>query len=44
MTALRNLSTGLIRQSGHTEIAATICNAAADNDLLLAILRLEPAS
>jgi predicted transposase YbfD/YdcC len=44
LTALRNLNMGLIRQAGFTEIAATVRNAAGDNDLLLAILRLEPAS
>lgn len=44
LTALRNLNTGLIRQAGLTEIAATVREAKYDNDLLLAILRLEPAS
>ena len=44
LTALRNLNTGLIRQAGPTEIAATVREAKYDNGLLLAILRLEPAS
>ena len=44
LTALRNLNTGLIRQAGLTETAATVREAKYDNDLLLAILRLEPAS
>ena len=44
LTALRNLNTGLIRQAGRTEIAATTRDAALDNDLLLALLRLGPAS
>ena len=44
LTTLRNLNTGLIRQAGLHEIAATIRAAALDNDLLLALLRLGPAS
>jgi predicted transposase YbfD/YdcC len=44
LTALRNLNTGLIHQAGYTEIASTAREAKYDNDLLLAILRLEPAS
>jgi predicted transposase YbfD/YdcC len=44
LTALRNLNTGLIRQAGLTETAATVREAKYDNDLLVAILRLEPAS
>jgi predicted transposase YbfD/YdcC len=44
LTTLRNLNMGLIRQAGLKEIAATVRDAAGDKDLLLAILRLEPAS
>jgi predicted transposase YbfD/YdcC len=44
MATLRNLGMGLIRQSGLNEIAATIRAAQDDNDLLLALLRLETAS
>lgn len=44
MATLRNLSTGLIRQAGLNEIAATTRAAQDDNDLLLALLRLETAS
>lgn len=44
LASLRNLNMGLIRQAGHTEIAATARETRYDNDLLLAILRLEPAS
>ncbi len=40
MVSLRNLGTGLIRQSGHDKIAATLRSAGHDNDLLLAIARL----
>ncbi len=40
LVALRNLGTGLIRQSGHDKIAGTLRNAGHDNDLLLAITRL----
>ena len=43
MATLRNLSMGLIRQAGLTEIAATVRAAQDDNDLLLALLRLETA-
>lgn len=44
MATLRNLGTGLIRQAGLSEIAATIRAAQDDNDLLLALLRLETAA
>ncbi len=40
LVSLRNLGTGLIRQSGHDKIAATLRSAGHDNDLLLAIARL----
>jgi predicted transposase YbfD/YdcC len=40
LVSLRNLSTGLIRQSGHDKIAATLRDAGHGNDLLLAITRL----
>jgi predicted transposase YbfD/YdcC len=40
LVSLRNLGTGLIRQSGHDKIAGTLRNAGHDNDLLLAITRL----
>jgi predicted transposase YbfD/YdcC len=40
MAALRNLITGLIRQAGHTSIAATIRKAAYSQTLLLTILGL----
>ena len=40
LVSLRNLGTGLIRQSGHDKIAATLRSARHDNDLLLAIARL----
>lgn len=43
LATLRNLSTGLIRQAGLTEIAATVRAAQDDNDLLIALLRLETA-
>ncbi|HEX7162012.1 MAG TPA: ISAs1 family transposase [Trebonia sp.] len=43
LVALRNLTTGLIRQSGRGDIAATIREAEYDNTLLLALLRLTPA-
>lgn len=43
MATLRNLSMGLIRQAGLTEIAATVRAAQDDNDLLIALLRLETA-
>ena len=42
MATLRNLATGLIRQAGCDEIAATIRDAEYDNDLLTALLRLTP--
>lgn len=44
LATLRNLSMGLIRQAGLSEIAATIRAAEHDNDLLLALTRLETAS
>lgn len=44
LATLRNLSTGLIRQAGLSEIAATVRAAGHDNDLLLALTRLETAS
>jgi predicted transposase YbfD/YdcC len=40
LVSLRNLGTGLIRQSGHDKIAGTLRNAGHDNDLPLAIARL----
>ncbi len=40
LVSLRNLSTGLIRQSGHQQIAATLRGAGHDHDLLLALTRL----
>lgn len=43
LATLRNLSMGLIRQAGLTEIAATVRAAQDDNDLLIALLRLETA-
>ena len=43
MVTLRNLSIGLIRQAGHTKIAATIRKIKHDPRLLLAILGLHPA-
>jgi predicted transposase YbfD/YdcC len=43
MATLRNLGMGLIRQAGLSEIAATVRAAQDDNDLLLALLRLETA-
>lgn len=42
LATLRNLSAGLIRQSGHGDIAATIRDAEYDNDLLYALLRITP--
>ncbi len=42
LATLRNLTTGLIRQSGHDGIAATIRDAEYDNDLLYALLRITP--
>jgi predicted transposase YbfD/YdcC len=44
LATLRNLNMGLIRQAGLKEIAATIRGTEGDNDLILAILRLETAS
>jgi predicted transposase YbfD/YdcC len=44
LATLRNLGTGLIRQAGFSEIAATIRAVQDDNDLLLALLRLETTS
>jgi predicted transposase YbfD/YdcC len=44
LATLRNLVLGLIRQAGYTSIAATIRQAEYDKTLLLAILRLTPAS
>ncbi len=41
MATLRNLAIGLIRQAGHTRIAATIRKLKYDTDLLLAILGLQ---
>jgi predicted transposase YbfD/YdcC len=43
LVTLRNIATGLIRQSGRDDIAATIREAEYDNTLLLALLRLTPA-
>jgi predicted transposase YbfD/YdcC len=43
LATLRNLMTGLIRQSGRNDIAATISDAEYDNVLLAALLRLTPA-
>ena len=43
LATLRNLLTGLIRQAGRNDVAATISDAEYDNDLLTAILRLTPA-
>ena len=44
LATLRNLVIGLIRQAGYTSIAATIRQAEYDKTLLLAILRLTPAT
>lgn len=44
LATLRNLVIGLIRQAGYTSIAGTIRQAEYDKTLLLAILRLTPAS
>jgi predicted transposase YbfD/YdcC len=44
MATLRNLAIGLIRQAGHTRIAATIRKIKYDNRLLLAILGLQTTS
>jgi predicted transposase YbfD/YdcC len=43
LATLRNLVTGLIRQAGRNDIAATIREAEYDNDLLTALTRLTPA-
>jgi len=43
LVTVRNLATGLIRQSGRDDIAATIRDAEYDNTLLLALLRLTPS-
>jgi hypothetical protein len=43
LATLRNLTTGLIRQAGIKDIAATIREAEYDKDLLIAITRLDPA-
>lgn len=43
LATLRNLQTGLIRQHGHTGIAATIRDAQYDKTLVYALLRLGPA-
>ncbi|MGH3692467.1 MAG: hypothetical protein ACRDRX_00410, partial [Pseudonocardiaceae bacterium] len=42
MVTLRNLALGLIRQTGHTKIAATLRKIKHDPHLLLAILGLNP--
>ncbi|MGH3600016.1 MAG: ISAs1 family transposase [Pseudonocardiaceae bacterium] len=42
MVTLRNLALGLIRQAGHTKIAATLRKIKHNPDLLLAILGLNP--
>ncbi|MCA1671262.1 MAG: hypothetical protein LC799_03330 [Actinobacteria bacterium] len=42
MVTLRNLALGLIRQAGHTKIAATLRKIKHDPDLLLTILGLNP--
>jgi len=42
MIILRNLAVGLIRQAGHTKIAATIRRLRHDPHLLLTILGLQP--
>jgi predicted transposase YbfD/YdcC len=43
LATLRNLTLGLIHQSGRDDIAATIREAEYDNSLLLALLRITPA-
>ena len=43
MATLRNLAIGLIRQAGHTKIAATIRRIRNDPRLLMAILGLQPS-
>jgi len=42
MVTLRNLAIGLIRQAGHTKIAATLRKIKHDPHLILAILGLHP--
>jgi hypothetical protein len=42
LATLRNLTAGLIRQSGHGDIAAAIRDTEYDNDLLDALLRITP--
>jgi len=42
MVTLRNLALGLIRQAGHTKIAATLRKIKHDPHLLLTILGLNP--
>jgi len=42
MVTLRNIAVGLIREAGHTKIAATIRKLRHDPQLLLAILGLHP--
>jgi predicted transposase YbfD/YdcC len=42
LATVRNLTAGLIRQSGHDGIAVTIRDAEYDNDLLYALLRITP--
>ena len=44
LATLRNLNMGLIRQAGLKEIATTIRSTEGDNDLILVILRLQPAT
>jgi hypothetical protein len=44
MATLRNLVIGLIRQAGHTKIAALIRKIKYDTRLLMAILGLQKAS
>lgn len=43
LATLRNLTTGLIRQAGRNDIAATISDTEYDNDLPTALTRLSPA-
>ena len=43
MATLRNLAIGLIRQAGHTRIAATIRKLKYNTDLLLALLGIQDA-
>jgi hypothetical protein len=42
MVTLRNLAIGLVRQAGHTKIAATLRKIKHDPHLILAILGLHP--